>query len=95
MPPRRIAAPPTSRLCWILDDDARTKRARQLLIPLCVTAVILALLVSGALLLVISFNPSFWGSAATVTGVVGTGGATWLTTRKWATRRRAHNSSDV
>lgn len=81
-PPKRIT-PPSSKVCWILDDDDRTKRARELLIPLCVTAAILAALVSGSLLLIGLLNPGFWGTLATLAGLAGTGGASLSITRKW------------
>jgi hypothetical protein len=74
-------------VCWILDDDNRTRRARKLLIPLCFTAVILTFLVSGTLLLIGRLNPGFWGTLATLAGVVGTGGASWPIARKWWTSR--------
>lgn len=79
-------------MCWILDDDNRTQRARTLLIPLCVTAVILTFLVSGSLLLIGLFNPGFWGTLATLAGVAGTGGASWPIARKWWTSRKGSNA---
>ncbi|GAB3740700.1 hypothetical protein GCM10027598_70730 [Amycolatopsis oliviviridis] len=81
-------------MCWILDDDDRTKRARTLLIPLFVTAVILASLVSGSILFIGLLNPGFWGTLATLAGVAGTGGASWTIIRQWWTRRNGSNGSN-
>lgn len=92
LPPERIA-PPQSKVCWILDDEDRTQRARKLLIPLCVTAVIVTFLLSVILLLIGLLNPGFWGTLATLAGVVGTGGASWPIARKWWTSRTRSDDS--
>lgn len=82
------ANPPGGLLGWVLDDEARTARARSLLYPMYTAVVVIAICLVIVAMVVVGHVPALVAEAICGSGLLGVGIP--VAVRRW----RAHNARD-